>query len=595
MATVVMTPRTERKMLAPKDPTPDEIIASARRAPAQGRGAFKVTIITAMLLWASFTPLGWGPFAWFALVPVLLLVRLERPTRRMYWGTYFGGLCFWLPTLQWMRLGDSSMYIAWAVFAVYLAAYFPLFVGLTRIAVWKFRLPLVLAAPVIWTGLEYLRGFALTGFGWYQLGHSQFYWVNLIQISDLVGAYGVSFIVAMGSAAIVELVPLSVFGRLKLLPPGNSTTIAEPVQSGRQRWLIAGSFLGLFGAILAYGEFRRSQAVFSAGPRVAAIQGNFPSSTAPARAERDHEVFVRHRQLTAEAIKLQPDLILWPEVMFPWPHFTQDKNLDPKIFDEVTKDVDPTYWKEDHEISQRLKSLSQASAAAVVVGVQTVAARQDGLKMYNSALYLRPDVGFSGRYDKVHRVPFGEYIPFAESLPFLSWFSPYRGSFGIQAGDQGVVFDYRGTRYASVICFEDTVPHVVRRVMQEGVASSDKPKKIDVLLNLSNDGWFHGSSELDQHLITSLFRAVEVRTPLVRAVNTGISALIDGDGVIRNKAVNAKGVSKEVDALFCDFVPLDNRYSVYLHYGDWFGQACFGLCLCSLGAGFWRRDPKITA
>jgi apolipoprotein N-acyltransferase len=590
MATVLMTPRPERKMAAPKDPTPQEIIAAARRAPALGSGAFKVACVSACLLWASFTPLGWGPLAWVALVPLLLLVRLERPTHRMYWGTYFGGICFWLPTLQWMRLGDPSMYIAWIIFAIYLAVYFPLFVGLSRIAVWRLKVPLVLAVPAIWTGLEYLRGFALSGFGWYQLGHSQFYWQNLIQISDVVGAYGVSFVVAMGSASIVELVPLTVFTRLKLMPPSANLVPVEKPQSGLQRWILAGTFLGLVAAMLSYGQFRRSQAVFTAGPRVAAVQGNFPSSVEPARAERDHEIFLKHRQLTVEAIKMQPDLIIWPEVMFPWPYFAKNKELDSKVFQEITKEIDPSYWDDDHEIQQRLKSLSQASAAAVVVGVQTVTAKQDGLKLYNSALFVRPDTGFAGRYDKVHRVPFGEYIPFAESMPFLSWFSPYRGSFGIQAGERGVGFEYKGIRYSPVICFEDTVPHVVRRLLRQARAADPKQGKIDVLLNLSNDGWFHGSSELDQHLITAMFRAVEFRTPLVRAVNTGISAIIDGDGVVRTRAVDAvTGKSKEVDAVLCDYVPLDNRQSVYLQHGDWFAQVCFGLCLLSFGTGVWNN------
>lgn len=589
MASVTMTPRTEHKMPVSKDPTPQEIIAAARQAPAVGAGAFKVTLVSACLLWASFTPLGWGPCAWIALVPMLLLVRLERPTRRMYWGLYFGGFLFWCPTLQWMRLGDSTMYIAWIAFATYLAAYFPLFVGLSRVAVWRLKVPLVIAVPAVWTGLEFARAYALTGFSWYQLGHSQFYWLNLIQVSDLVGAYGVSFIVAMGSAAIVEMVPLVVFSRLRLLPSLGATPAVERPQTGFQRWILAGSFLGVLCATLAYGAYRRSQASFEVGPRVAAIQGNFPSSVSPQEAERDHEMFVRHRQLTAEAIRLQPDLILWPEVMFPWPYFAKEKDLAPDVFHEATKDVDPSYWAEDHEIHQRLKSLAQASASAVVCGVQTVTAKQDGLVLYNSALFIRPDTGFTGRYDKIHRVPFGEYVPLLESLPFLARFAPYRGS-GIQAGRQGVGFDYNGIRYAPVICFEDTVPHVVRQVLNEGRSSNGKSHKVDVLLNLSNDGWFHGSSELDQHLITAAFRAVEFRTPLVRAVNTGISAIIDGDGATRAKAVDSKtGKSKEVDAIVCDFVPLDHRYSVYLHYGDWFAQVCFGLCMACLGTWIWSQ------
>ncbi|MDB5335613.1 MAG: lnt, partial [Planctomycetaceae bacterium] len=128
MATAVMTAPAVSKKTKPQDPTPQEIIASARSAPAGLFGALKVAFLTAILLWASFTPVGFGPLAWVALVPLLLLVRLERPTRWMYRSVYLGGFSFWYATLQWMRLGDPTMYIAWTAFAIYLAFYFPIFV-----------------------------------------------------------------------------------------------------------------------------------------------------------------------------------------------------------------------------------------------------------------------------------------------------------------------------------------------------------------------------------------------------------------------------------------------------------------------------------
>src|SRR5205823_10568507 len=131
---------------------------------------------------------------------------------------------FWLPTLQWMRLGHPAMYAAWGALSFYLALYFPLFVALARVAVWRFGMPLTLAAPIVWVGLELLRGYLMTGFSWYYLAHTQYRWVELIQISDLLGAYGVSFLVALVAGCAAELLPVSVLARLRLLPASASSS-----------------------------------------------------------------------------------------------------------------------------------------------------------------------------------------------------------------------------------------------------------------------------------------------------------------------------------------------------------------------------------
>ena len=115
----------------------------------------------------------------------------------------------------------------------------------------------------------------------------------------------------------------------------------------------------------------------------------------------------------------------------------------------------------------------------------------------------------------MHRVPFGEYIPLRELLPWLGGFTPYRGDWGLTKGQGAAVFEYGKWRMAPVICFEDTVPHLVRGVVAAG-SDNETGRPVDLLVNLTNDGWFLGSSELDQHLITSTFRAVECRTPLFR-------------------------------------------------------------------------------
>ncbi|HSG69147.1 MAG TPA: apolipoprotein N-acyltransferase, partial [Planctomycetaceae bacterium] len=345
----------------------------------------------------------------------------------------------------------------------------------------------------------------------------------------------------------------------------------------------------------------------TAGPRVALVQGNFVSSL---REESNNpgKMFALHDRLTGEAVKYQPDLIVWPETTYPWPI----THVEPGMSDEQLLELAPpsaridpdswiNFWRST-QTEQNLFDRSQAANAALMIGISSHVAESDGLKNYNSAVFVDPTVGILGRYDKVHRVPFGEYIPLKETFPFLSVLTPFPDDFGIEAGTSFASFQYKDWTFAPIICFEDTVPHVVR-----GAARADESgKPVDCLVNLTNDGWFHGSSELNQHLITSIFRSVECRTPLVRAVNTGISAFIDGDGAVieperfidddgqnRKSMTDARGrFHKSLNALLVQAVPLDNRRSVYLATGDWFAGTCGFAALFAVLAGIFWRTPS---
>ncbi len=547
----------------------EEIIAEGRAQPAKMRGALAVCALTGLLMWGAFTPLDFGPLAWFCLAPLCLLARLERPTRGMYRSAYLGGLLFWIPALQWMRLGHETMYGAWIALAIYMAIYFPVFLWLSRVATWRLRIPLTLAAPVVWTGLELFRGFLMTGFAWYYLGHTQHRFANIVQISDLVGVYGVSFLLVAFSACLAELAPAEWLHRLGLVPTHAPAGVHSTNRSGQWRRLAC--CLTVFVLAWGYGLVRRTGSDFPAGPKVALVQGDF-------ECEMQHdesrwiEIQRTHEKLTGEAVLKQPDFIVWPESMFRWPLLDASADLTDAELQAAHPNL-PVGYLRDPNISKRLSDLAQMARAGMIVGLTGLELDLKQARRFNSAVLVQPDGQIERRYDKMHRVVFGEYVPLSEELPWLRQMMPYPPDFGIEAGRGVMAYESGPYRFSPIICFEDTVPHLVRTLVSATTVESESgPRQIDFLVNLTNDGWFRGSNEHEQHLIIASFRCIETRTPMVRSVNTGISAIIDGDGQIRERA------DKATNAVVTGNIPLDPRTSLYVATGDWFAGSCLSSC-----------------
>jgi apolipoprotein N-acyltransferase len=220
----------------------------------------------------------------------------------------------------------------------------------------------------------------------------------------------------------------------------------------------------------------------------------------------------------------------------------------------------------------------------MLVGAILYDHRPDRLSKYNAALLFEPLVRAVQAYNKIHLVPFGEFVPFLDSMPWLTVFTPYRNGYvpTLTFGKDPLILALGAYRLAIGICFEDTVPHVIRRFFHE----AGNGRQPDMLINISNDGWFHGSSELDMHLAVSVFRTIEHRVPLARAVNTGISALIDGNGEIRDTLPRLTENVLNVN------VPLDDRTSLYTNWGDWLGTSCLAVTIGLVPLGIMRRKAS---
>ncbi|MDX1930437.1 MAG: apolipoprotein N-acyltransferase [Pirellulaceae bacterium] len=502
--------------------------------------------LSAIALWASFAPLGLSLVAWVA--PMGWLVVIERdtsPGKRGYFWLYLSGFLFWMLNLQGIRLAFWALIFGWIALSVYLAIYVPLFVGVTRTLRFAWRWPLFIAAPVTWVGLEVARSFIITGYAASLLGHTQAHQPIVIQIADQLGGYGVSFLIMAVNVAVFQIVTSLRHAKL---------TDLESKESQPKAALVPALFaLTLLLASLGYGWWRLKQADQLASTskpllRVALLQENTPTIF-DSNTERIAVAWARYLDLTREAAQQHgvADLVVWPESTFtnllPWTEVNITNGVPQDLLkrDNTITEEQLAYGKQKSAAEFKIK-LDRVLAAArnesvmqppatpirdrpyLLLGCDALTITSQSMEQFNSAIFFDPAGTYQDRYDKMHLVMFGEYIPLGPVLQFLA--DAFQvGS--IQAGKDVKCFDIAGTMVAPNICFESMLPELVSWQIRKLIAENRAP---DVLINVTNDSWFWGSSILDHHLACSIFCAVENRRPFLVAANTGLSAEIDGSG-----------------------------------------------------------------
>ena len=384
--------------------------------------------------------------------------------------------------------------------------------------------------PLLWVSLEYIRSFLFTGFPWGLLGYSQFKILNIIQISDIAGIYGVSFLIALSNAVIFILFFSLTGKRLYGFQVSKKLALGAVI-----------AFAIITGAVLFYGTYRikliDKLASDSPASKFAIIQGNIDQAQ---KWDPKFQVLTinKYIKLSARAEKDRPDIIVWPETATPF------------------------YMFYDQRLTAIVKKAIHDTGSWFLIGSPFFLQWKNIVEYYNSAYLISPDGKIRGRYDKVHLVPFGEYVPCARLLPFVSKLVAGIGDF--KPGVAGDTVLWNNKKIGIQICYEIIFPNLSRAMVKNNAA---------VLVNITNDAWFGRTGAPFQHFSMAVFRAVENRRFLVRAANTGISGYIDPAGRI----ISSSSLFKE--AVLTQTITFINYKTIYTKFGDIFVLLCFAAAL----------------
>ena len=472
--------------------------------------------ITGVLLVLSIPKIDLSFLAWISLSP-LIYIAVKKPPLTSLWAGGLAGLVFNSGCLYWIapvmyQYGKLSLIVSWLialVLVLYLSLYYALFTFLLSKFTRTMGAKLLFAAPFIWVSLEYAKTFLLTGFPWELLGYSQYRNLPAIQIASFTGVYGVSFLIVLANCLIVWWIAVGLKGRFSL-----GVTILGGM---------------IFAATFLYGYWRLSQPFPNQeGVRVACIQGNV-SQEKKMDSQYVEEIFQDHFLMTREASLRGNHLVVWSESAVPL-SFTRSP-----IFQQAVR---------------QLVSYNNIHLLLGSVDI-TPASPSSPERYFNSAFLLTPQGEVVGKYDKIHLVPFGEYVPLRKVFFFAGKLVQEASDFS--PGESYSLLNYNGHPIAVAICYEIIFPQLIRNFTSQGA---------EILATITNDAWFGRSSAPYQHFSMAVFRAVENRRYVVRAANTGISGIIDPYGrILTSSPIFVKTIVEGV------VHPLEVR-SFYLRYGD---------------------------
>lgn len=511
-----------------------------------------LALLSGVLLGLCYPPYGLGDLVWVALTPLVWAIWFCKPAAKRRWLRacalgYTSGLVFfamsahWLTTLTWPGYLLLVLY-----FAFYFAAWSLLAETLKPqeendepwLSSWhNFRVCVLGASG--WVALEWLRGVIFPAFGWNGLGVALHDNIALIQIADITGVGGISFLVAMTNL---------------MLPATGKRLLLEIQRGARKAHYDFAITIALVALCWTYGV----RELFKPEPpgepiRFAAVQPDIPQNI---RNDPNFELQVLEtlKTQTLPAIAMNPDLILWPESATP----------SPVLGNQFTWDL--------------VRELAGQFQGDFLVG--TVHWGTDG--DYNSIALLTHQAKEAQLYHKMHLVPFGEYVPLRNEFPLIAKIVGDLVPSDFDAGKEFTILELQSkpARLAPLICFEDTVADLARRFAILGAQA---------FVVVTNDGWFLKSAGSQQHLNNAVFRCVENKIPMIRAANTGISCAIDRSGVVREVLRDPSGSTFLQGVLFSKIqVPANPQPTFFARYGEIFSILCLVVTFLAMVISFIR-------
>jgi apolipoprotein N-acyltransferase len=543
---------------------------------AVGSGAAMALSLPLVVPWVAIReldPSGWlEPLAFVALVPLLAALERTRSARSAFGLGLVAGLAYFYSAIYWVSHAMTAFgglprwvaFIGLSALVGFMAFHWALAaaaaVAVRRALGW----PLWVHLPATWTASELLRNYLFTGFPWANLGYTQARTLPVAQLAALFGVYGLAFLVVLVNAALAEAV--------------------EARRAGRPRpWRLLGAVAALLALVVAGGSWRLSalRRELDGAPTldVAVVQVNVDQG-AKNRA-RDHADTVLERLLrpTQAADAAGADLIAWPEASHP-------------------AYVRPTVTS----FARGRVPLPPLSGAHLLLGAATLEELRGThgeqlFRVENTTFMVEPDLAVTGRYVKHHLVPFGEYVPLAEWLPFLRQVVP-----GMAPASPGgrldllrfTARDGREVQVGSMICFDAIFPEIGRAFAEQGP---------DLLVNPTNDAWYGYSSGPYQFLSIVRLRAIETGRSIARPAYSGVSALILPTGELRPGSLEVGPVDPELapdpdepSRLLQGRLPLRREPTPYVRLGDLFAFGCAAFAVAALAAA-WRsrRAARRTA
>ena len=541
-------------------------------------------ICSGFLYAACFPPFNLTWFCWIALTPLIAAIWFSGAGSRHPWLRnlllgYVAGLTFFWIVFSWLT---TVTILGWFVLEFYMAIYvaiWALFCGLVRprpkinragSSKWEqmlsqartsvtpppspwtrstnnLRLALLLAAA--WTTLEWLRGWVFSGFGWNGLGVALHDNWPLIQIAELTGVAGLSFLIAFVNVIILTTAyRLVVEARTRVMRPHFDFTFTMAAIVG----------------VLVFG-FRATQVPSAAKPlRVTAVQSNVPQNQ-KFDPQFTRRIFDQFRRLSEIALRSNPppELLVWPESSMPGPVLVDQESY--KFVMDLAADADADFL---------LGTIDE-----------------DGGDVYNAAILLSEGGERVQIYRKVHLVPFGEFVPGRHTVPLLARIVGDQVPGDFKAGKEHTVFTLTNgdVQVAPLICFEDTIGELARQF----VVPTETSPGANLLVDVTNDGWFQHSAGSPQHLANAIFRCIETRRPMLRAANTGVTCFINQFGRVTQELRDETGSTFTEGVLSGDIkVPSEHELTFYARHGELFAKVCGVITLIAIvltSLTRWRR------